>query len=736
MTSLALALALPLAGLGAQWLVWEYIDPLAWFLFFPVVFFSARLAGVAGGVGSAAISAILVEYFFVPPRFSWSIGPGSLWPITLFIVMGFLFGRVHERLDAERRRTEAALDRTEQSFKGIVEQSLAGIYLVQGSNFTYVNPEFARIFGFSNPEEVIDKIPLEDLVAPNDRARVLDVVTRRLAGELPEMRYSFKGVRKDGAEIEVQVHGRTIDYEDGPAIIGVAVDNTDRIRALEALHESNSLLVRTSALAKVGGWQFAVPSLVGNWTDEIARIHDLDPAISVGAAEGIHYYEGWSKDAIEKAVEDAIEHQQPYDLELELISAKGVHKWVRTVGQPVVVDGKTVRVEGTMQDVTDRVHAQFALRRSEERYRSLVDQAVDGIFVTDAQSRYTDVNPAGCEMLGYSFEEITSLSIPDVIHPKDVGRLPSEVARFEGGAVVRSEWRFVRKDGSEFDGEILGKQLPDGRLQAILRDITERKLAEQTIRELNVGLERRVEHRTAEVTAANRELEAFAYAVSHDLRAPLRAMSGFCQALKEDYGTSLDENGERYVEHIVSASRNMGELIDGLLILSRATRGDMERGTVDVSVLADRFVAQRRLVHPEREVESSIDPDLSVYGDPRMLEVLVQNLINNAWKYTGKTEHPAVAVRGELIDGKRWISVSDNGAGFDSRYAGQLFEPFHRLHRQDDFPGLGIGLATVKRIVNRHGGEIHAEASPGKGATFRFWLPAQDEALELSAGNG
>jgi len=727
---LAIALLLPFVALAIQWVLWDYMNPFAWFLFFPTVFFSARLAGVRGGVGSAIISSLIVAYFFLPPRLSWSVETNSLWTIVLFIAMGFLFGQVHQRLEDERVKTIDALGQSKELFRGIVEQSLAGIYIIQDDRFRYVNPEFARIYGYDDPAELIDTIPVGSLITPIDRERVAENVRRRLHGEIEQLRYSFKGLQKDGTEIDVQVHGRAFDYNGRPAVIGVAINNTERIRTLEQLRERDSLLVRTSSLAKVGGWRFDVPSMEGEWTDEVARIHDVDPAEPGNATKGFAFYEGWSHDAIEKAVREAIESQRAYDLELELVSAKGVHKWIRTVGQPIVVNGRTVRVEGTMQDITDRMEAQFALRRSEERYRSLVEQTADGILLADANGRYLDVNPAGCEMLGYSFGEITMMGITDVIHPDDIALLPAEIARFADGSTARSEWRFVRKDGTEFHGEIVGRQLPDGRLQGILRDVTERKAAEETIRELNVGLERRVEQRTAEVTAANRELEAFAHAVSHDLRAPLRAMSGFCQALKEDYGMSLDESGHRYVEHIISASRSMGELIDGLLILSRATRGEMVRETVSVSAIADRFLAQRRTIHPERIVSAEVEPGLELYGDARMLDVLMQNLISNAWKYTGKTADPRIKVESIARDGKRWICVSDNGAGFDPRYAGQLFEPFHRLHRQDDFPGLGIGLATVQRIVNRHGGQIHADAAPGEGATFCIWLPDEDFAPE------
>lgn len=722
-------MAAPVAACAIQWLLWAQIQPFVWFLFFPAVFIAARIAGVRGGVLSAILSSVLVVYLFLPPRLSFSLKPGALWMVAIFVVMGYLFGRVHEGLAGQTARAESILSETEHMLQGIREQSVVGIYLIQDDRFAYVNDEFARIFGFESPEEIVGRFGVDAIVAPDDRERVTTNVRRRQAGELDGVRYSFKGLRKDGVMIDVHVQGRQVLHEGRPAIVGVCVDNTERVRALQQLHQRDKLLLRTSKLGKVGGWQFEVPSMEGEWTDEVALIHDLDPADSTDAHKGLSFYEGWSKAAIERAVKDAIEHQQPYDLEVELVSAKGARKWVRTVGYPVVFNGKTVRVEGTMQDITERMEAQQALRRSEERYRSLVEQTVDGIFLADGEGRYLDVNPAGCAMLGYSFSEMISLNIADVIDPSDVSRIPSEVARFAGGQVARSEWLFRRKDGTCFYGEVLGRQLPDGRLLGILRDVTERKEAERLITELNVDLERKVEQRTAEVTAANRELESFAYAVSHDLRAPLRAMSGFCRALQEDYADDLDEQGRRYIEHVVTASKEMGALIDALLVLSRATRGDLKREDVDVSALAQRLVDQRRLVHPDRDVHVEIEPGLHLCGDAKMIEVLFQNLISNAWKYTGATPEPSIRVYSDTDAEGHWISIADNGAGFDPRYAGQLFEPFHRLHRQDEFPGLGIGLATVQRIVNRHGGAVRATAAPSEGATFAVRFPDDSDVI-------
>lgn len=241
--------------------------------------------------------------------------------------------------------------------------------------------------------------------------------------------------------------------------------------------------------------------------------------------------------------------------------------------------------------------------------------------------------------------------------------------------------------------------------------------------DLYQNLERRVAERTAELTAANMELDAFAYAVSHDLRAPLRAMSGFAQALAEDHGDRLTGEARVYLDQIGIASRKMGELIDGILVLSRSTRGELCRDAVDISALATRRLEELARAEPARRVATSVEPGLAAHGDGRMIEAALDNLLGNAWKYTARAAAPAIRVYAEERDGRRWICVADNGAGFDMAHAERLFKPFQRLHRQDEFPGLGVGLATVQRIVHRHGGELAATAAPGVGATFRFTLP-------------
>ncbi|MBF0459930.1 MAG: hypothetical protein HQL87_00890 [Magnetococcales bacterium] len=223
--------------------------------------------------------------------------------------------------------------------------------------------------------------------------------------------------------------------------------------------------------------------------------------------------------------------------------------------------------------------------------------------------------------------------------------------------------------------------------------------------------------------AANQELEAFAFSVSHDLRAPLRAISGFSQALMEDYGDQLQGEAQTYLRMLQESSQEMGRLIDGLLQLSRVTRGEMRQEIVNLSGLADKVVASLRQAEPDRRVMVEIAPHLVVHGNAQLLMVAMENLLGNAWKYTGKTPQAEISLGSVLQEGNTVYAVRDNGAGFDMTYRDKLFIPFQRLHRSDEFPGNGIGLATVQRIICRHGGSLWAQAEVGKGATFFFTLP-------------
>lgn len=306
----------------------------------------------------------------------------------------------------------------------------------------------------------------------------------------------------------------------------------------------------------------------------------------------------------------------------------------------------------------------------------------------------------------------------------------AEVVRPDGG----HRWIVARGQATR---DAAGKVV---KLHGTVQDFTLRKQAELALsasearfRLLNIDLERRVIERTAELTAANQELDAFAYAVSHDLRAPLRAMGGFSQALVEDYGDKMEGEAKMYLDQITIASRRMGELIDGILTLSRSTRNLLMCEPVDLTSMAGRLLQGLAEIEPDRQVNWQVEPGLTATGDPRMVEVVMQNLLGNAWKYTSKTAAAEIKLFAEQRDCRGWICVADNGAGFDMAHAGKLFQPFQRLHRQEEFVGIGIGLATVQRIVRRHGGNIEAAGMPGKGARFCFFLG--DQKTESTEGS-
>ncbi|HET6350607.1 MAG TPA: PAS domain S-box protein [Coriobacteriia bacterium] len=732
-SQVVLALALPFFAAGVQWLLFPLITPSVWILFYLTLFLSAWLAGFIGGVGSALIGTVLVFTLFIGPQANWVIGPNRILPTLLFLGMGVLFGEVHERLARAQDLLAEERDTTEAKFEGLVEQSLAGIYIAQNGLVTYANPEFARIFGYESPDDVLG-LPSSDLVTANYASLVAGSSGTNEQPRGSGLRGELLGLRQDGTVVPIDVHGRTIEAEGQHMAIGVVIDRTEVLEARDTIRERDEMLDRTSEIGKIGGWELNVLTGEATWTAEAARIHDIQSEDAGWKTDPLFQIVPEMREFVREAQRRAIESGWPFDLETEIVTASGARKWVRIVGRPAMLGDQVVRVQGTIQDVSDKHAAEEALRRSEERYRTLVEQMPEGMFVLDASGRITDANPAASEMTGFTSDELRKLSAAELVRPQDMETL---VTRFTtiGGPPVASHWILVRKDGSEFHAEVVGRRLPDNGVQAVVRDITERRRVEQLIRDLNSELERKVAIRTAEVEAANRELEAFAYAVSHDLRAPLRAMNGFCKALAEDYGESLDDRAHEYISFIMEGSRTMSELIDALLTLSRDTRGDMLHEIVDVTGLVNKVIAQRRQFYPERDVQVEVEENLCVFGDTRMVNVLVSNLVGNAWKYTMKTEAARVSITSTVDeDGKRWICVADNGAGFDTRYSSQLFEPFHRLHREDDFPGIGIGLATVKRIVNRHGGLIKAEAVPGRGATFSFWLPDADQLLVQAGG--
>ena len=377
-----------------------------------------------------------------------------------------------------------------------------------------------------------------------------------------------------------------------------------------------------------------------------------------------------------------------------------------------------------------------ALRESQASYREVVDSVREVIFQTDAAGAWVLLNPAWHGITGVAVEQALGRPMTDTVCAEDRATLAQWQAQLRLGVVrdCRFEVRFTRGDGSigwlevaqhvRYDG--------DGRFagtSGILDDITERKLAAEKLENLNVELENRVRVRTAQLEVSNRELEAFSYSVSHDLRAPLRAIDGFANVIDEDYAEKLDAAGRQYLSRIRNASQRMSQLIDDLLELARITRAPLNYQTTSLTTVARDIVRELTEAEPERRTEIVVGENLRAYVDPLLIRVVLDNLLRNAWKYSSRRAVTQIAFGAETqADADRGVEetvyyVRDGGAGFDMAYADKLFRPFSRLHTGNEFAGSGIGLATVQRIIHRHGGRIWAEGKVDEGATFYFTLP-------------
>jgi signal transduction histidine kinase len=364
---------------------------------------------------------------------------------------------------------------------------------------------------------------------------------------------------------------------------------------------------------------------------------------------------------------------------------------------------------------------------------AVMERITDGLVIVNTAEEITFMNDMGRRFFGSG---LVGQSVDTAARqvqtftwegrPHEPGDLPSRRA-LHGETVVDLEWKVMLPDvGAMYlQGSASPVDAEDGtRIGAVIafRDVTERKRADDELRRLGAELEQRVVERTIELESANKELESFAYSVSHDLRAPLRSMDGFSQVLVERYADKFDERGTRYLNHIRDAAQEMGGLIDALLQLSRVTRGEMQRERVDLTPLTQSIGEQLRKMDPGRDVTLGIANGLVTTGDAQLLRIMLENLIGNAWKFSRQNLNTYIEFGLIRQDRIPIFFVRDNGAGFDMTYENKLFTPFQRLHAASDFEGTGIGLATVQRIVRRHGGRIWAESTVGQGSTFYFTL--------------
>jgi PAS domain S-box-containing protein len=377
-----------------------------------------------------------------------------------------------------------------------------------------------------------------------------------------------------------------------------------------------------------------------------------------------------------------------------------------------------------IRDVSWRKETEQQLRENEARFRAVAETATDAVIIADRHGNIVYFNAAAEHIFGYAADKVIdkplTLLMPECFHAPHIAGIRRFLATGEARVIGKTvELSGRRSDGDEFPVELSLASWKIGDtvyFTSLLRDITERKHVEQQISALNESLLRR----NNELEILNDELEAFSYSVSHDLRAPLRAIDGFSRILLDEHDAALDATGRDYLARVRRATQRMGALIDELLRLSRVSRAELVFDEVDMTELAREVTEVLCQRHPERNVRFDVAPDMKVEADPRLLRVAVENLLDNAWKFTSEREQAQIEFGAQQQDTETVYFVRDNGAGFDMAYADKLFLAFQRLHDATEFQGTGIGLATVQRIIHKHGGRLWAEGSVGDGATFYF----------------
>jgi PAS domain S-box-containing protein len=417
-------------------------------------------------------------------------------------------------------------------------------------------------------------------------------------------------------------------------------------------------------------------------------------------------------------------------LECRLLCSDGSSRHFEALCQNLLDDPTVGGIVINARDITERKQAEDVLMESERRFHDALANLNLIAIQLDLKGKITFCNDFLLNLTGWTRERVIGRNWLDLFIPPedydemrrlfqgiaDRGALP---AHHENPIITHDrERRLVTWNNTplyDARGELVG-------ISSIGEDITERRQAEEAINELNADLERRVAERTSQLQSTMQELEAFSYSVSHDLQAPLRRIHGFAEAMLEDHGHALSTQARDYLDRILTASQRMSDLMGGLLDLSRITRCELNRETVDLSALAESIASELRRMEPDREIELIITPGLAANSDSRLMGIVLGNLIENAFKFTRNCSKTRIEFGSVHGNGEQVFYVRDNGAGFDMAYAERLFRPFQRLHSSSEFPGNGVGLATVSRAIGRHGGKVWGESEPERGATLYFSL--------------
>jgi PAS domain S-box-containing protein len=633
--------------------------------------------------------------------------------------------RVAERT-AEVTKREADLRESAARKTAMMEASLDAIIVTdRHGTILEFNAAAERTFGRRLPD-VVGKSLADVIVPPRLQARYRAILARYLeegTSELLGKRLETEALRSDGTEFPVEVAVIRFEAGGAPMLAAYVRDISERRRTAEALKLSEQRFRRLGESGIVGLIVGTDEGVVVEANDAFLSMsgytrEDLESGAIQQRALNLPEWAGEQARAVKQLAETG--SIKPWEKEFRRKDGSRVPVLlaVTSVEPPnilsVVLDLTALKqAEATVRDLR-------ALREADATIRALLEAAPDAMVIVDRAGDIVLINAQAEKLFGYRRTELIGQPLDRLVPERFRAAHRGHRKNYFEDARAREmglglDLFALRKDGTEFPVEISLSPLETKQgllVSSAIRDITERRRAEQELRQTKDAAE-----------AANRELEAFSYSVAHDLRSPLRAINGFAVALTEDFADALPAEGKEFLERISSGAGRMGQLIDALLALSRVSRTTLAVAPVNLSDLASSIVTQLRANEPGRTAEVVIAPDLVAEGDPSLLRAALENLLGNAWKFGSKTEALKIEFgRVTVSNGVTAFFVRDNGAGFDMEYAGKLFAPFQRLHGMSEFSGTGIGLATVQRIVSRHGGRVWAEGTVDRGATFYFTL--------------
>jgi PAS domain S-box-containing protein len=679
-----------------------------------------------------------------------------------------MMARIQAR-ELERDQSRHELQKSEIKYRAMIANLVEGFYSsnMEGDLMEH-NAEFCKIFGL-DPTKNHKGTHLSDFWQNNaDRnAYVTEIKKKGIIRSLV-----FNGKKINGEKIIVQVNSQLLRNEQGEAIRieGTFMDVTELKMAESKIKENEKLMAEVSWIAKIGAWEFDAQTLEGTWTDEAARIYDLDPHAPTNASIGIGLYQGEHKQRIENAIHEAIQNGQPYDLELELCTAKDQKKWVRAIGYPIKEGNKVVKVRGTIQDITSRRLAENDLADYAARVQILHEMDISILASESTESIAFDALRRVNALVSFKKASVVGLNVEQnsmylIAATPDLPKEPGYVDLFcidepEFGisqGLLKGKVQIVKNLKAKSNQSSFAKELHDQGLETlvIVPLMAENKLigalsfaaesyevftksvievAQDVASQLAMSihqfglrkeiikytteLEDRVAERTAQLQIVNRELESFSYSVSHDLRAPLRHIVGFTSLLKSGL-PEVSKDSDRYIRKISESSLKMNKMIDDLLSFSRLGRKDLKKSKVDLNLVVQDCIKHFEPETKNRNIKWIVGKLPTLSGDSSLLQLVFENLISNAIKYTSKNEETVIEIdRCSSEKSENCFFIKDNGVGFNMAYASKLFGVFQRLHTEAEFEGTGIGLANVKQIIRKHGGEVWAEAEPGKGAVF------------------